>query len=91
MTKEDRYLKIVFWSEEDQCYVGICPDLMLGGVHGTDEIEVYRELCDAVSEWIQIQHDDEQPLPPATNRHDLAIRLASTSSAAQDQTTIPGA
>lgn len=25
MKKSDRYLKIVEWSEEDQCYVGTCP------------------------------------------------------------------
>jgi hypothetical protein len=37
----DRYLKLVAWSEEDQCYVGRCPDLMLGGVHGSDETAVY--------------------------------------------------
>ena len=30
MKKSDRYLKIVEWSEEDQCYVGTCPGLMLG-------------------------------------------------------------
>ena len=40
MKTRDRYLKIVEWSEEDQCYVGTCPSLMLGGVHGEDEAEV---------------------------------------------------
>ena len=34
MKKRDRYLKMVEWSEEDRCYVGTCPGLMLGGVHG---------------------------------------------------------
>ncbi len=37
----DRYVKVVAWSEEDQCYVGRCPGLMLGGVHGSDELAVY--------------------------------------------------
>ncbi len=62
----DRYLKIVEWSEEDQCYVGSCPTLMLGGVHGDDEAEVYWELCQVVEEWIEIYHKDGEPLPPAT-------------------------
>lgn len=66
MKPSDRYLKIVEWSDEDQCYVGTCPGLMLGGIHGDDEAEVYRALCAAVEEWIKIQEEDGDPLPPAT-------------------------
>ena len=66
MKMSDRYLKIVEWSEEDQCYVGTCPGLMLGGVHGDDEARVYRELCEVAEEWIRIQESDGDPLPPAT-------------------------
>ncbi len=54
MKPSDRYLKIVEWSDEDRCYVGRCPGLMLGGVHGNDEAKVYRELCQVVEEWIDI-------------------------------------
>jgi len=28
MKKSDHYLKIVEWSEKDQCYVGTCPNLI---------------------------------------------------------------
>ncbi len=63
MKTSDKYLKFVQWSDEDQCYVGRCPDLMMGGVHGPDEKKVYADLCDAVAEWIQIHLDDGIPLP----------------------------
>jgi predicted HicB family RNase H-like nuclease len=66
MKAGDQYLKIVEWSEEDQCYVGTCPGLMLGGVHGEDEAEVYRELCEVVREWVVLHEKDGAPLPPAT-------------------------
>jgi predicted HicB family RNase H-like nuclease len=66
MKTSDRYLKIVEWSEEDRCYVGTCPSLMLGGVHGGDEAEVYRELCEVVEEWLEIYQRDGDPIPPAT-------------------------
>jgi len=62
----DRYLKIVEWSEEDQCYIGRCPNLMMGGVHGDDELQVYQELSQAVEEWIQIHQADGIPLPDST-------------------------
>ncbi len=66
MQPSDRYLKIVAWSDEDRCYVGTCPGLMLGGIHGDDEIKVYRALCRAVDEWISLCKEDGEPLPPAT-------------------------
>lgn len=66
MKASDRYLKLVEWSEADRCYVGSCPGLMLGGIHGDDEMKVYRELCQAVNEWIAICRKDGVPLPPGT-------------------------
>jgi len=66
MKVSDSYIKIVEWSEEDQCYVGTCPTLMLGGIHGDDEAKVYKELCQAVEEWIDIYLEDGHPLPANT-------------------------
>jgi predicted HicB family RNase H-like nuclease len=66
MKDSDRYLKVVEWSPKDDCYVGTCPGLMLGGVHGDSEKAVYAELCDAVEEWIRIHAKDKAPLPPPT-------------------------
>jgi predicted HicB family RNase H-like nuclease len=72
MKISDRYLKLVEWSAEDQCYVGTCPGLMLGGIHGDNETKVYRELCQAVDEWIAIHRTDHEPLPPATAGKDYS-------------------
>lgn len=66
MKERDRYLKIVEWSEKDRCYVGTCPGLMIGGVHGRNETRVYRELCKVVDEWVKIYKKDGDPLPKAT-------------------------
>ena len=66
MKLSDQYLKIVEWSEDDQCYIGHCPKLMLGGVHGDDEAKVYKELCTVVEEWVDIHQQDGIPLPAPT-------------------------
>ncbi len=66
MKKSNQYLKVVEWSEEDQCYIGRAPGLALGGVHGRNEKKVYERLCDVVDEWIRIHADDDAPLPPPT-------------------------
>ena len=67
----DRYVKVVAWSEEDQCYVGRCPGLMLGGVHGRGERAVYAELCEAVDEWIRLHETEGRPLPRSTSLREI--------------------
>ena len=64
--KSDAYLKVVEWSDEDQCYIGSCPGLMFGGVHGSSESKVYKELCEVVEEWIRLSEKDRTPLPEST-------------------------
>jgi predicted HicB family RNase H-like nuclease len=64
--KSARYMKIVEWSDEDGCFVGTCPGLMFGGVHGHNEAAVYAELCGAAEEGIELMEKDGHRLPPAT-------------------------
>ncbi len=59
----DLYKRIVYWSNEDGCFIGMCPELMYGGVHGKDPLKVFVELNQAVEETIQILKDDGKPLP----------------------------
>ena len=75
MRDSARYAKIVEWSAEDECYVGSCPGLFLGGCHGDDELRVFEELCEIVEEMLEIYRADGRPLPPATSGRDLANRL----------------
>ena len=46
--------------------MGSCLELMIGGVHGLDEVQVYKELCEVVDEWIQIHEEEGESLPPGT-------------------------
>ena len=64
MKRSDKYLKIVEWSDEDNCYIGRCPELMFGGVHGDNEQRVFTELCTVIEEWIVISEHENEPLPP---------------------------
>ena len=75
MKQSDKYLKIVEWSEEDGCYVGTCPGLMYGGVHGDDETKVYEELCQAVGEALELYEADSKPLPPDTANKEYSGRF----------------
>ena len=54
MNQGTRYVKIVEWSDEDQCFVGSCPGLFYGGCHGDDEQAVFTELRELVEETIAL-------------------------------------
>lgn len=66
MNDNAKYVKIVEWSDEDQCFIGYCPGVVGPCCHGDDEVDVYRQLCEIVSEWLEISNRDNKPLPPAT-------------------------
>ena len=70
MKSEDRYLKFVRWSDEDQVYVGYCPDLFpWGGVcHGDDEEQTYRNLGVLVREEIEQLMAAKKELPAPVTR-----------------------
>jgi predicted RNase H-like HicB family nuclease len=72
MSDANCYVKIVEWSEADQCFVGSCPGLFYGGCHGADERQVFSELCETVEETITLYRRDRKPLPPATAGRDYA-------------------
>lgn len=75
MNDSARYVKIVEWSEEDQCYVGSAPGLIYGGCHGASERAVFKELCEIVEEAISLYKTDGKPLPPATSGRDFANKM----------------
>ncbi len=66
MTKSARYIKIVEWSNEDECFVGYCPGIIGPCCHGDEETEVYRQLCQIVDEWLEIAQQENKELPPPT-------------------------
>ena len=76
MTGAERYVKIVEWSEEDGAFVGQCLGVIGPCCHGTDEVAVYRELCEIVSEWLELANQDGTPLPPPTAGTGIAQKIA---------------
>lgn len=77
MNEKNRYVKIVEWSDENQCFIGSCPGLFYGGCHGDDEKQVFVELCELVDETIELYLQNSKPLPPATLGKDYANKMLS--------------
>ena len=77
MKDSAKYVKIVEWSDEDQCYVGSAPGLIYGGCHGADEREVFDELCRLVDEVMALYRKEGKTLPPPTSGRDYANKMQS--------------
>lgn len=75
MKESARYVKIVEWSDDDQCYVGSCPGLFYAGCHGDNEKKVFTELCDIVEETIELYKQDGKTLPSPTSGKDYANKM----------------
>jgi predicted RNase H-like HicB family nuclease len=71
MKDSARYIRVVEWSEEDQCYIGSSPGLLFGGCHGDDEQAVYRELCQIIEETVEDIRASGRPLPAPTARSNV--------------------
>ena len=83
MNRAAKHVKLVEWSEEDQCFVGSCTGLFYGGCHGNDERAVFAELRQIVEETVQLYEEQNRPLPPVTSGYDWANAITSHSQAAQ--------
>lgn len=76
MSDAARYVKIVEWSDEDGVFVGQCPGVIGPCCHGSDETEVYRELCQIVEDWVAHLRQEGRPLPPPTAGRNVASLIA---------------
>ena len=78
MKPQDRYLMFVRWSEEDQLYVGYCPDLFpAGGVcHGATSVEAFTRLSEIVEDTVTTAEAQGLVLPPPRTRPMQEIEAA---------------
>jgi predicted RNase H-like HicB family nuclease len=75
MTKGDRYVKLVEWSDQDGCFIGSCPEILYGGCHGSDAKKVFSELCKIVDETIALYEREGRMLPPPMSGREFVNAL----------------
>ena len=70
MKAQDQYLQFVRWSEEDNAYVGYCPDLFpWGGVcHGATAVEAFTHLSEIVEDSVTTAQSKGLALPLPSTR-----------------------
>jgi hypothetical protein len=82
MKSEDPYHCFVRWSEEDQCYIGYCPDLYFGGVcHGENEADTYAQLCSIILDETEHRSANAETLAAMNESDEDLPRYATASQA----------
>ena len=77
MRESAKYIKIVEWSDEDECFIGYCPGIIGPCCHGDSEVEVFRQLCVIVDELLAHAQEKNKPLPLPTVGRNLEELLLS--------------
>src|SRR3970282_1241822 len=66
-----RYPIEVFWSEEDEGYIAVAPDLPGASAWGKTEAGAIRELRNVVELWIKAAKKVGNPIPKPSDRSDV--------------------
>lgn len=75
MNEGDRYTKVVEWSDEDQCFIGSCPELFYGGCHGDDPKQVFSDLCTLIDSTLETYREEGKPVPAPLAGRDFVNAL----------------
>jgi predicted RNase H-like HicB family nuclease len=59
----DRYPAHIFWSDEDQSFVALAPDLPGCSAVGNTQTEALTELQDAIVAWLEAARKAGNPIP----------------------------
>ena len=69
-----RYAMVVFWSDEDNCWIGDAPDLRSCSAHGESPAAALAELQVAIDLWLYVVRQEGWPMPEP--RFHLQLPLA---------------
>jgi antitoxin HicB len=61
-----KYLVEVFWSDDDEGYIAVVPDLPGCSAFGTTPEAAVHEIGDAALAWIAACHASGEPIPEPT-------------------------
>lgn len=63
-----RYAIEIFYSDEDQGYIAIAPELPGCSAFGETEEEALREIKVAISLWLETSQKERKEIPPPTEK-----------------------
>lgn len=68
MTTAQRHPKQIFWSDEDEGFIAIAPDLPGSSAFGRTEAEALAQLDQAIEAWIEAAQAAGNAVPALSRR-----------------------
>lgn len=65
------YPIVIFYSEEDECYVADIPDLKYCSAFGDTPEEALKEVLMAKEAWLEVARAKGKPIPELTHKPEL--------------------
>ena len=62
-----QYARLIYWSKEDNCYIGSLPEICGDCCHSDTVEEVHRQLDEIAQEWVELAEAGKCTLPPPGN------------------------
>jgi predicted RNase H-like HicB family nuclease len=59
-----RYSVVIFWSDEDRCFIANLPDFKTCSAHGDTPEEALREIQVAMTLWLEVARECDKWIPP---------------------------
>lgn len=63
-----KYEIIIFWSDEDKCFVAEMPELKGCTAHGETYLEALNEVQEVATNWLDIANEKGWAIPQAKGR-----------------------
>ena len=57
------YSVLIFWSDEDESYISVAPDLEGCSAFGDTPEEALREIQTAMQLWLDVAREYDDPIP----------------------------
>ena len=67
MSTAPKYPILIFWSDEDECFVADMPDLRYCSAFGDTPEEALAEILIAQEAWLESVQENGRPLPAPTD------------------------
>lgn len=71
-----RYPILLFWSEEDGCWIATVPDLEGCSAHGATPQQALAEVEVAERLWLKVAHEHGDPLPEPSFQLQMAGQVS---------------
>ncbi len=72
----EKYATIIYWSKEDNCFVGLVPELSGCFADGKTREECLANTTDVMNTWLEVAKEHGMEIPEPLNAEEIESLIA---------------